>query len=1312
MSKIEKMSIQGIRSFGPDDSDKGIISFFTPLTLILGPNGTGKTTIIECLKYMTTGVMPPGSKGGAFIHDPKVAHERQVKAQIRLQFRDVTNNRMVIQRIMEATQKVKKIEMKTLDGVITCYDVNGEKKSISSKCAEIDREMITSLGVSKPVLENVIFCHQEDSNWPLSEGKALKEKFDAIFASTRYVKALETIRKVKQTQDQDLKLYKQEVTHLKQLKDKSEQLEADKNERETKMMACRESVEKIESKLRPVIEKLDQIGNQSDKIYKIQTNIEKHRSEMKMMEGSAADLREQIKNEFQGSVEELKRKIAEFENMVQERQETMEQFQLAQRDLNKELEKLGQERGDLLMEVGKLEQESERYKGNMKRRDEEIKKLATKYDIEGYRKGELTDEQYRTFMDIIKTKIESLLEEGKKVKVEFDEKDSNMQQKLDDVRDKKTKLEQNERLKKDLITENTQKIRQINQKLSEVEASAGRRDQITRELKRAEFELAKTEKTVDVNKIKQEIECLSKEKSKLDATISDLSSEMNRLHLQSSARAQLDVLKKDKVTKEEQIRRLRAKQEDTLTYLLGHVPARNVRGELDEYIGKQTDSVKRLSQDIQKIKSVLSSKEAEKKMLGESLKKKEAELKNVEEKVFSVCGSQNFDEGLSSLQEKMSTAQDQRGSLLGAEHFFQKYVNDLEKQEPCCPLCHREFDTDQEVKELIIELKNKLRMVPSKLVKTEKDLDEYRTKYDAMMQLKPLKENITVLEDQEVPELKNKLKKINEDISRLREDVQTKEDDLHVQEQDDETAKQIQPDIVMMDRYQGEVTELEKKISTEGAKLSGGDSDRSLQDVINEKEDLQMKVDSSNKQLESMRQKINLHTEQVQQLKSDVNKLTSEKLQIDSDLQQRYKLEEDKAKLLSENDQYGKEVTESQDQIKPLQTQLEKLRKEKEKILQDKEERMEYMKNEVDKVKNDTAKVKNVNLEIKSYNQSGKADTLADNKNRLNKITEKAAKKEEELKDTADSLNELRDELAKNTERERELTDNLRLRRHLQDIEDKKKSIEELEQELGGIDAKHLERERRRLLAEQQEFLREKQMSENRKMALHGELSSIVNELKSEMYKNAGIKYRDKMIILKTTELASSDLEKYYKALDKAIMSYHNMKMDEINKIIRELWRNTYKGNDIETIEIRSDEDEAGLMKTRRTYNYRVVMIKGDTALDMRGRCSAGQKVLASLIIRMALAETFCLNCGILALDEPTTNLDRENIESLALALVEIIKSRSSQKNFQLVVITHDEDFVELLGRSDYVDEFWKVRKDANACSKLVKAKVEDLHSR
>lgn len=68
-------------------------------------------------------------------------------------------------------------------------------------------------------------------------------------------------------------------------------------------------------------------------------------------------------------------------------------------------------------------------------------------------------------------------------------------------------------------------------------------------------------------------------------------------------------------------------------------------------------------------------------------------------------------------------------------------------------------------------------------------------------------------------------------------------------------------------------------------------------------------------------------------------------------------------------------------------------------------------------------------------------------------------------------------------------------------------------------------------------------------------------------------------------------------------------------------------------------------------------------------------QVLACLIIRLALAETFCLNCGILALDEPTTNLDAENSASLADALRSIMESRRAQANFQLIVITHDEKF-------------------------------------
>lgn len=117
-------------------------------------------------------------------------------------------------------------------------------------------------------------------------------------------------------------------------------------------------------------------------------------------------------------------------------------------------------------------------------------------------------------------------------------------------------------------------------------------------------------------------------------------------------------------------------------------------------------------------------------------------------------------------------------------------------------------------------------------------------------------------------------------------------------------------------------------------------------------------------------------------------------------------------------------------------------------------------------------------------------------------------------------------------------------------------------------------------------------------------------------------------------------------------------------------------------------------------------MHRGDASLEMRGRCSAGQKILASLVIRLALAESFCLECGILALDEPTTNLDKANIESLANALSDIIRARRIQENFQLILITHDEHFIELLGSREVTDKYYLVKRDSDGFSQIL---LQDL---
>ena len=207
------------------------------------------------------------------------------------------------------------------------------------------------------------------------------------------------------------------------------------------------------------------------------------------------------------------------------------------------------------------------------------------------------------------------------------------------------------------------------------------------------------------------------------------------------------------------------------------------------------------------------------------------------------------------------------------------------------------------------------------------------------------------------------------------------------------------------------------------------------------------------------------------------------------------------------------------------------------------------------------------------------------------------------------------------------------------------------------------------------------------------------------------------MISFETTKIAVSDLDKYFQAVDKALLRYHSLKIGDINKIIKELWSLTYKGADITNIKIVSGSDS----KAKRSYNYRVVMSKGNTEMDMRGRCSAGQRVLASIVIRLALAETFCISCGVLALDEPTTNLDHENKRGLSMALAQIIANRSGQHNFQILAITHDEDFCDMLknelasvgGNFSMPDSYFYVHReegaDAKHYSKIDKVSWDEL---
>ena len=156
-------------------------------------------------------------------------------------------------------KKGGKSTFKALDSTIITEDAKGKKEESGRRVEEVNLEMAASMGVSKAILNNVIFCHQEDSNWPLDEGKKLKEKFDAIFGTTEYNKAIEKLIKIRKKSEIELKLIEQEKRYKLEAKS-----EADKKQLELQKLTGRQDrmlaeIKALEASLKPITMQLEKI---------------------------------------------------------------------------------------------------------------------------------------------------------------------------------------------------------------------------------------------------------------------------------------------------------------------------------------------------------------------------------------------------------------------------------------------------------------------------------------------------------------------------------------------------------------------------------------------------------------------------------------------------------------------------------------------------------------------------------------------------------------------------------------------------------------------------------------------------------------------------------------------------------------------------------------------------------------------------------------------------------------------------------------------------------------------------------------------
>lgn len=1283
MSSITKLSLSGIRSY--DNRKRETITFNKPLTLIAGPNGVGKTTIIEALRYVTTGDLPPNSKGGAFIHDPKMSGENQVLGQVKLGYISANGQHMVVTRSMQLTMKKTTSTFKTLEGQLL-LEHDGHRETLSSRCADLDIQVPLSLGVSTAVLNYVIFCHQEDSMWPLSEPSIVKRRFDDIFEATKYSKALDAMKTLRKDFMSDIKLQEQKVQYMSLDYERAIGM-GQKIDEITQTIQDRVTVnEGLQTVIDKTVKELDTLFQRNQEFQKIVSELNQARSTRVDLQAHIRDVSAELET-LDEPDDVLESKLQAFDGGEDELRALGQSFEQQKSEAILHLEKCRKELSALDHKRGMLEAE----KNSNERRKSNLQRLT----------DELSDKYERNFSNVseeLAARLAELKEELRTHQAESSKELEKLQAAYDQAQAQRISSIQQLKNANDGLAQNTDAVQRLDEELTKLAAENSHGnpkyqkvllEELRQNLNRAESKLDEFDPKAKVQHAQDTVVSLQQ-------TADEIQKELIKVSSRASERSKINVLKDNIRKKQFYLEDMKEALQNDLSGVCTLENFESTTQELSNDKEKLVGQRESIGLKYEDLKTQVRLLTEEQKALTLEMETLSSLLKDAK------TDPKSFGSDLRDAEESLEVATQELEQMSFITDFYQK-AKSTAHDKSLCLLCHHQFSSE-ELEQFMKLMAVKITKLPFSREESQIALDDAKGKAESFRRLAPQAARFASLEEK-LPQIAKALNSITaleaaeakslEQINTSIQNVSEKQSHLHT----------------LRTRVY-DYTHLSSDISNDEKELES-----SLNYTVDREEtspqELQEKLSGTNQDLKNAQNALEMIKEKVQMLKDDVTEargaVSKKELEL-KDIEILGQRVQSKKQQIEElrrtREAEEKKLSELQRHIESVMIELdaadEALKEAKLRTSQTEH----GLSAQVSAMERDISNIEQITSEISRFSESFGENPLGDLDNEIDAEKTKISEIEEKLQSLESEINVNERKVYNFRNEKRVLQDNLQLRRYESQLRSVEHRIAELEDQGAESERENYEHETRT----RQKYLSE--VSSDHATNL-GEIKQL-EEQKKQLIKKLGTEYAEieqnynaAKNELQCTLEATDDLHKYQQALDAAIMQYHSIKMEEINQVLDELWKDTYMGSDIDTIMIKS---EAENRTARGSYHYRVVMVKQGVQLDMRGRCSAGQKLLACVLIRLALSECFGVNSGFLVLDEPTTNLDVSNIESLARSLGRIISTRHTQSNFQLIVITHDEHFLSCLGASNYCDTFFRIKRDSHQHSRIEELPIGNLH--
>lgn len=574
---------------------------------------------------------------------------------------------------MKSSEKNGKSKFETIDNSITLERDGKHPEDLSYRGVDVNTQMCLAMGVSQAVINNVLFCHQEESSWPLDTDKKLKEKFDAIFGTTEYNKAIDKLIKYRKTYMEQAKIKDVETKVTLRLKRETEGKMMDLQTNETKLTKIEVQLKEFVEEIKPIEERMKFIQKLEWEVSKIAEEKVKLTTKIEKCKEQQVALSSKIKNKFDGSFAMLDREIRSFKEKMSDKKENLVTNEQDLERVIVQVERLRQTLSDMEKKRTTLilqrQKEQELLAEQFKLCSELYNHLNIVVDFDS--QGEnlnVVDSRNKITQGIkrVENNVNELSKDHEKV-------DHDMQLEVDALREKRASVESDVTSGKRQIEELKQEQQKGQQEIETVERSADALKRCLSDLAKVTDCYSKLSQTTNLEEMKRNIDVKRVHRNDLQSQLESIDEEILYLSSISKTTAELSVKQSQLDAKETEARKIRNKHSENLKQLLNNeVIESNYKRRVETVYHNCQREIAEVHKNINRNQQKITELQISRKNQKEELGRMEKEMTECDEKIYEQCHGTPFVDVLERVKENVAKYQLDHGAAKSSEALYKK----------------------------------------------------------------------------------------------------------------------------------------------------------------------------------------------------------------------------------------------------------------------------------------------------------------------------------------------------------------------------------------------------------------------------------------------------------------------------------------------------------------------------------------------------------------------------------------------------------------------------------------------------------------